>query len=362
MRLDILPPDILRVITDSLPTDSVASLALCNKKIRRRIGTQSWKDLSNWQQGMPPADAYRLSQDRVALLTSLQLDLTDLIYCHQCEKLCHRNGHNPNNRSHFCIQAAGIVDLVYAQGDPGTGAPKKVFSLAFLNLQLLMSRYRSLCPESSQEHQPSDPRLTELLNNLYMVAYLGLEDTGLCVTSAKVVNDELIIRMETQILLAGPEEFGQIQMHLPQTCRHVPTRREIFWPSNMDWWAQPKWENTLVYQTHSGVPYRCAYCHTEYLATVEKESDSESYLVEVSVWKNLGSFKSPDDEKWQSHLPHGKIQEPLAEHLIYHGIIFHLFESAGEKDLLNERPGWLSEPPKKNGTNLGFLLPSHYFD
>ena len=340
MPLDLLPPDILRIITDSLPTGSVASLALCNKKLWARIGTQSWKDLSNWRQ----------SQDKEDLLTSLQLGLTDLIYCHECEKLCHRNGHNPNNRSHPCIQAAGIVELVYAQGDPGRGAPEKVFSLAFLNLQLLMSRYRSLCPESSEEHRLSDPRLTELLNNLRMVAYLGLENTGRCVTSAKVVNDELIIRMETQILLAGPEDFGPNQMHLPQTCRHVPTRREVFWPSNMDWWAQPKWEDTLVYQTHSGVPYRCPYCHTEYLATIEKEPDSESYLVEVSVWKNLGSFKSPDDEKWHSHFSYGKI-EWFVESQVNHGIIFHLFEFADKEDPLNERAGWLSKPPTKNETN-----------
>ena len=306
MPLDILPRDILMVLADFLPTSSVASLALCNKNIWARIGTQSWKDLSNWQQHLRPMDAndaFRLRQDRVALLTSLQLGLTDLIYCHECEKLCHRNGHNPNNRSHPCIRATGIVDLVYAQGNPETGDPEKVFSLAFLNLQLLMSRYRYLCRQSSQEDQLSDPRLTELLSNLGMVAHLGVEDRGRCVTSAEVVDDELIIRMETQILVAGPEEFGQIQMHLPQACQHVQTRGDIFWLPEICWWLQPNWQNTLVYQTHDGIPHRCAHCHTKYLAKIKKESESENYLVEVSVWKNLGSFIShEDDEEWQKHL------------------------------------------------------------
>ena len=351
MPLDILPPEILGVITNSLPTASVVSLALCNKKIWAGIGTQSWKDLSNWRQSLEPADANRLRQDRMDLLTSLQLGLTDWIYCHECEKLCHRNGHNPNNRSHPCIKATGIVDLVYAQGDPDTGAPDKVFSLAFLNLQLLMSRYRSLYRDPSQDHQLLDARLTELLENLGMVAYFGVGDTGQCVTSAKVVADELIIKIETQIPLADPQELEKIQMHLPQTCQHVQTRRDIFWPSNMDWWSQPKWEDRLVYWTHVGVPYRCAYCHTEYLATIMKEPESESYLVEVSVWKNLGSFKSPSDEKWQSHLLREKIGERLGGSQIYHGVIYHLFESADEEDPLNEQPGWLAKLPRKNESN-----------
>ena len=295
----------------------------------------------------------RTDSDRIRWLyfTSLQLGLTDLIYCHECEKLCHRDDHNPNNRSHLCIQATGIVDLVYAQGDPDMGAPEKVFSLAFMNLQLLMSRYRSLCRESSQEHRLSEPRLTELLNNLRMVAYLGVEDTGRCVTSAKVVKDELIIRMETQIPLADPEVFGKIQLHLPQTCQHVPTRRDIFWPSNMDRWSQPKWEDMLVYQTHSGIPWRCAYCHTEYLATIQRVPESESYLVEVSLWKNLGSFKSSSDEKWQSHLSHGKVQKRLAYYQMYHGIIYHLFEFADKKDPLKAQASWLCKPPMMHELN-----------
>ena len=305
MPLDILPRDVLMVLADFLPTSSVASLALCNKNIWARIGTQSWKDLSNWRLHLRPNDAndaIRLKQDRVALLTSLQLGLTDLIYCHECEKLCYRNGHNPNNRSHPCIRATGIVDLVYAQGDPETGDPEKVFSLAFLNLQLLMSRYRSLCRQSSQEDQLSDPRLTKLLSNLGMVAHLGVENRGRCVMSAKVVDDELIIRMETQILVTGPEEFAQIQMHLPQTCRHVQTRGDVFGLPEICWWLQPKWQNTLVYQTNDGIPYRCVHCHTTYLAKIKKEPESENYLVKVSVWKNLGSFISHDDEEWQKHL------------------------------------------------------------
>ena len=355
MPLDKLPRDILMVIADFLPTDSVASLTLSNKNLWATIGTQSWKELSNWQQSRGSADAYRLRQDRVALLTSLQLDLADLIYCHKCEKLCHRDGHNPSNRSHPCIQATGIMDLVYAQGNPEMGDPEKVFSLAFLDLQLLMSRYRSLRRESSQQHRLSDPRATELLNNLCMVSYLGVEDTGRCMTSAKVVGDELIIKLETQIGIAGPEEIEQIQMHLPQTCQHVQTRGDIFWPSKIDWWSQPNWQDTLVYQSHVGIPYRCACCHTEYLAEVKKESKTENYLVEVSVWKNLGSFKSHDDGKWQGHLSRGELEERLTEGHC-HGIIRHVYESADEEDPLNERPGWMSNLPLRS------LLPSHYFD
>ncbi len=358
MPLDTLPPDILRVITHSLPTGSVASLALCNKNIWGKIGTQSWKDLSNWRQSLRPGDAYRLRQDKVALLTSLQLGLTDSIYCHGCEKLCHRNGHNPNNRSHSCIKATGIVDLVYEQGDPGTGAPNKVFSLAFLNLQLLMSRYRSLCREISQEHQLSDSRLTELLKNLRMVAYFRMGDLGKCVTSAKVVDDELLFRMETQVLLANPKDFGKIQMYLPETYQHVSTRRDIYWPSNMDWWAQPKWEKLVVYQTHSGVPWRCAHCYTEYLAIVHKKAKSEDYLVKIFVWKNLGSFRSSSDEKWQSHLSHGDteehrdIEEPFVKPVVNHGVIYHLFESAGQEDTVNAGEGWLNPGGKKIGRSV----------
>ena len=356
MPLDTLPSDILGLITHSLPTGSVASLALCNKNIWWKIGTQSWKDLSTWRQNLRPADAYRLRQDKVALLTLLQLGLTDLIFCHECEKLCHRIGHNPNNRSHLCIKATGIVDLIYAQGDPGTGAPAKVFSLAFLNLQLLMGRYRSLCREISQEQQLSDPRLIELLKSLHMVAYFGMRETGQCVTNVKVVDDELLIRMESQIPLASPKDFGQIQTYLPQTCQHVPTRRDIFWPSDMDWWAQPKWEKMVVYLTHSGVPYRCAYCYTEYLAIVQKKPESEDYLVKVVVWKNLGSLKSPSDEKWQSHLSHGDIEESSVKPQVDHGIIYHLFESADEEDTFDAGEGWLSTRYKKNGKSVNEIV------
>ena len=210
MPLDILPADVLMGITDFLPTGSVASLALCNRNIWAKIGTQSWKDLSDWRQNPRRADSYRLRKEIAALLTSLQLGLPDWIYCHRCEKLCHRNSHNPNNRSLRCIKATGILDLVYAQGDSGTGAPGKVYSLAFLGLQLLMSHYRALRRNSPQDHQLSDPRLTELLDNLRMVAHFGVRDKGRCVIDARVVDDELLVRMQTQILLTDPKGFEEI--------------------------------------------------------------------------------------------------------------------------------------------------------
>ena len=324
-------------ITVFLPTGSVASLALCNKKIRATIGTQSWKDLSNWRQRPPCMATYRLKQEKVALLTSLQLGLTDLIYCYRCEKLCHRNGHNPNNRSHGCIEYTGILDLVYAQGDSETGAPSKLYSLASLDLQLLMSHYRSLRRNSSQDLQPSDPQLTDLLNNLHMVAHFGVGDKGRCVIDARVVDDELLLRMTTQILLADPKKFEQIQMYLPETCHHVSTPGDIFWPSNMvDWGRQPKWENVLVYRTNNGVPYRCGYCHTEYLATIKKEPQTGNYLVKVSVWKNLGSFKRPFDEIWQRHLYRTGIPQLYIKPRISHRMIYHMFEHADEEGALGK--------------------------
>ena len=337
MPLDMLPAEVLMEITDSLPTSSVASLALCNKNILAKIGTQSWKDLSSWRQSPRHADSYRLRQDRVALLTSLQIDLTDWIYCYRCEKLCHRNGHNPNNRSNRCIKATGILDLVYAQGDSGTGAPSKVYSLASLDLQLLMSHHRALRRDTFQDQLP-DPRVTDLLNNLRMVAHFGVANKGRCVIDARVVDDELLIRMKTQILLADPKEFDQIQMYLPETCQHVSIRGNIIWHSDMDWWSQPKWKNTSTYLIHVGVPYRCGYCHTDYLATIEKEPHTAKYLVEVNVWKNLGSFKTPLDKKWQRHLFRGEIP-PWFGPRISHGSIYHPFENADEEG--SKRKGWL---------------------
>ena len=348
MPLDMLPADVLMEIKDFLPTSSIASLALCNKKIWAKIGTQSWKALSNWRQSPRGADSYRLRQEKVALLTTLQLGLTDWIYCYRCEKLCHRNGHNPNNRSHRCIKATGVLDLVYAQGDSRTGAPSKVYSLASLDLQLLMSHHRALRRDTSQD-QLSDPRVTDLLNNLRMVAHFGVADKGRCVIDARVVDDELLIRMKTQIQLADPKNFDQIQMHLPETCQHVSTRGDIFWPSNMDWWAQPKWENTLVYRTHIGMPYRCGYCHTEYLATIEKGPQMANYLVKVTVWKNLGSFKSPFDKKWQRHLYHGEIPQWYIKPQISHGMIYHMFEYADEDGTLSKKEGWLCKTYVENG-------------
>lgn len=364
MPLDILPADVLMRITDFLPTGSVASLALCNKKIWAKIGTQSWKNLSNWRQSLRRADSYRLRKEKAALLTSLQLGLTDWIYCYRCEKLCHRNSHNPNNRSPRCIKATGILDLVYAQGDSETGAPSKVYSLAFLGLQLLMSHYHALRRDTPQDHQLSDSRLTDLLDNLHMVAHFGVGDKGRCVIDARVVDDELLIRMQTQILLADAKGFEEIQIHLPETCQHVSTRGDIFWPSNMELWDQPIWEKTCVYRSHRGVPYRCRYCHTEYLATISKEPQTVNYLVEVTVWKNLGSFKSPFDKKWQAHCFNEENPQRFFKPSISHGIIYHMFKYADEEGTLNHREGWLSRGHLENGkwvtlkeTNQGPLQP-----
>ena len=270
-----------------------------------------------------------LRKEKAALLTFLQLGLTDLIYCSICQKLCHRNGHNPNNRSHRCIKYTGVLDLVYAQGNSGTGASRKIYSLAFLNLQLLMNHYRSLRRTSSQDHQP---QFTELFNNLRMVAHFGVGDKGRCVIDARVVDDDLLLRMKTQIRFANPKEFEHIQMHLPETCQHVPTRGHLFWP----WLAQPKWKKVLVYQSNTGVPYRCGYCHTDYLAIIKREPQKGKYLVEVSVWKNLGSLKSSLEETWQSHLFHGQKPRWSSKPSTSHGVISHMFEYAEEESALDK--------------------------
>ena len=364
MPLDMLPADVLMEITDFLPTSSVASLALCNKNICAKIGTQSWKDLSSWRQS---PQITRLRQERVALLTCLQLDLTDWIYCYRCEKLCHRSDHNPSNRSNNCIKASGVLDLIYAQGDSGTGAPSKVYSLVSLDLQLLMSHHRALRRDTSQD-QLSDPRVTDLLSNLRMVAHLGVADKGRCVIDARVVDDELLIRIKTQLLFADPQEFDQIQMYLPEICRHASTRGDIFWPSDMDRSSQPKWENTFAYSTHSRVPYRCGFCRTDYLATIEKKPQTANYLVEVTVWKNLGSFKSPFDKKWQRHRFRGEIPFWFRPQ-ISQGMIYRHLDYADEEGILSKQEELLKYY-MKNGKMVTLQsrrivkpfkgLPSHY--
>ena len=340
MPLNTLPAEVLTEITAFLPTGSVASLALCNKNIWAKIGTQSWKDLSNWPQCQRSADMRRLRKEKAALLTFLQLGLTDLIYCSRCQKLCNRNGHNPSNRSHPCIQYTGVLDLVYAQGNSRTGAPSKVYSLAYLDLQLLMSHYRSLCRNSSQDHQPSAPQLAELFNNLRLVAHVEVGDKGRCVIGAKVVDDDLLLRMKTRITFADPKEFEQILMHLPEICQHAP------WI----WWNNLEWENVHVYQTYNGAPYRCGYCHTECLATIKKEPQEGKYVVEVCVWKNLGSFKSSLDKRWQCHLSHGRMMPRWSSKLsTSQRMISYKFEYAEEEGALVETNGCLC---KDNGKVL----------
>lgn len=272
MTIENLPMEILQEIARLLAPDSAACFILCSKSLQRAIGHQSWLNLRAKDQ----------KNARLSFLDLLQRDQRERLLCYHCEKLYSFNlepySYTPwrFHNEHPCDFADGCLYLL------------PLFSLRFQYAQMIMKLHRLGAKENI---------FLDSLSRPYSSIYNG--HVSHSHTSARITNDELLVKLEWRILLHRGDE-----LRISSLCRNICPH----WNSVLD---DEKLSKRVRCQTsHPGkscsecaemIP--CRFCSTElFVAFLDSNWSPGGQAIYITAWKNLGPCVTPLETRWKSHL------------------------------------------------------------
>ena len=204
---------------------------------------------------------------------------------------------------HPCVQASGAIKLTYGQ------TRGKICHLGFLNGWQGRTSLHPLALAQSciAKHQPPDLRLRQWIDLphqsidslgfafLFVEQYMKIE----VLTSARVVDDDLILKFDSHIVGPRREKFKHIREHAADGCPHIHNTYDSSPLASLLRWKLEKVDG----DSWAKVDQYC-WCQTEYLVEIQNEGPDETSL-HICAWRNLGSLKSHLDEKWQRQLSYG---------------------------------------------------------
>lgn len=269
--IEKLPVEIQQHIASFLTPDSAACLTLCSKSLKGVIGQRSWFALQTKDQ----------KKARLSFLMVLQRDLPQWLPCYHCEKLHPFNlkpcSYSPRRfwEDHPCALADGFLSI------------PPLFGLRFQHAQMIMKLYRLRVRENlfldSLSHERS-----------YQDQHYH--------TSARIKDDNLLVKLEWRVLLLHGQDFRQIR-----------------WTCNLD--VCPHWKfdsddqnlsKRICCQISHGpglscpdcaVLVQCQYCTTEFIvAFLDSNWSPRGQAIYITAWKNLGSCETPFDIRWRTQV------------------------------------------------------------
>ncbi|KAF6809852.1 hypothetical protein CSOJ01_06683 [Colletotrichum sojae] len=136
-------------------------------------------------------------------------------------------------------------------------------------------------------------------------------------TSARVINDELILRRSHDVIgppFTSESQFAHVikALELP-VCRHilcassVPRGSIRLGPVGPHWRqiiSMPELGNTAALWSEprpirSGISVAsCACCDTDYEIDIKKGNKGGEWKMKLTTYHKLGSFRTPDDDAW----------------------------------------------------------------
>lgn len=310
LTIEKLPVEIQQHIASFLAPDSAACLTLCSKSLQRVIGQQSWFALRTNDQ----------KKARISFLYMLQKDLREWLLCYHCEKL-HPFTLKPVPYSyapwlyrfeHPCNYLDGYLHLV----------PQ--FGFRFQYAQMIMKLYRLRAPEN--------PFLDSLS---YAHSFYHWSSATKYVshyhTSARIANDNLIMKMEYRVLLRRGDGYKKISLLCENVCPH--------WRRTMDDYNLAiKMRCQMSHEPAQSCPdcagmVQCQNCSTEFIvAFLDCNWSPRGQAVYVTAWRNLGPCDTPFDIRWRTQLSilHNNLSPPKSAASFVPGSILKAFEDSAD--------------------------------
>ncbi|OCL13072.1 hypothetical protein AOQ84DRAFT_372508 [Glonium stellatum] len=299
-----LPVELIQQIAAFADSPAAAALALSSRSLCTIIGTQVWENVSN-NMGNP--------EDRKEFLLLLERDLLPLCYCPRC-KILHRR----------FLPGVPFTPHPVDKHDRNVNAylPSPGDQVHYRDVRSVMKQHFW-----GKEHgQP----LTILYRDL------EVQKLGCLIrhqTRARIVANELILRMRWKLSSLGPLELINLQVCPHQILHTTPSnnRTLLTYPArnvlgsivnckwlhahpeqprcSQCWWGrekskcthipkQPKFEGPVFCSMCDGVR-RCGHCATDFAVSVLKRS--REWEIHIDAWLNFGYGSSLDDPKWKSH-------------------------------------------------------------
>lgn len=276
--IEDLPVEMLQMIVSFLSPDSAACFVLCSKSLQWAIGHRSWLDLQTKDQG----------KARMSFLALLQRDLREWLPCYHCEKL-HPFSIEPFPRKPFfytrwrfhdehpCTDADGFLWLL----------PQ--FGLRFQYAQMIMKIHKLRTTENifldslSRDHSCRDG-----------------SHVSRCHTSARIANDELLVKLEWKIFIRHGVGF-----RISGLCRNICPH----WTCVMN-------DDNLTKRIRCQMSHgpgqtcpectgmiQCQFCSTEFImAFLDSNWSPKGQAIYITVWKNLGPCDTPFQIHWRAQI------------------------------------------------------------
>ncbi|RDL30782.1 uncharacterized protein BP5553_10127 [Venustampulla echinocandica] len=294
-----LPPELILQIIEFLPTISIASFALCNKRSAAQLGSRAWNLLSNLE-----------SDDRIHFLTILSRDLPRHHACHGSFRL-HLSSSIPQPANlnappepDSCIPAYARNSHFIDDGFVRIPLYFSPYKLRFHHVQLALKQHHygfgHGIPLSDLSH--NDITLTRRSVCLFSV-------------DARIASNELVMRSQEWVLLSQrPVEHFLSESQGYGVCRHMTTRNE---GTDLD----GRLTTLIRCQLGHGAAdddcacmglHRCFSCPMEYQIDVVDFKERGTAIC-ATKWLNLGAGLTTRDSNWRGHnlLPRGYVPHNL---------------------------------------------------
>ena len=269
-----LPVEVIQYISVAfLPADAAASLALCSRSMLKILGSQTLRSLA----------LDRHDTERTRFLENLERDLPDWLLCPHCLKF-HPVDPNAHPRQLWldfkekkCVRVNGVVTIGYK------------YYIRYENVQLLMRNYRL--------GRPYEMYLKKL-SNRYTTHRPEKSLEG--VVTASIVEGELVLQVRYTLKLLKSWDITLIRRTISKLCPHL-----------IDCFVDSIFAQALRCRLRHAARKRppcieckgrkqCPECPTSFQVSVRSLEDPVTEI-QVDVWRNLGSCKSPFNSRWRRH-------------------------------------------------------------
>jgi len=285
-----LPPEIILLIADFLPTTSTASFALCNKRLAAQFGSKPWKLLSSME-----------SEDRIYFLSILSRDLPHHHACHGCIRLHLSTStplpadFSPSPLPLSCIPACDRDDCSGLMSERGLFSIPNYFSpykLRFPHVQLALK----------QHHHGLDHGI--LLSDLSHTDIQFVQGSVfLFSVDARIASDEMVVRsQEWAISSEHPREDFLSKTVIHNVCQHQMTY-------NAEFGLDDSFTSLIRCRLGHGAAdddcacmrlHQCPFCPLEYQIDVVDFKERGTAIC-ATKWLNLGAGLTTRDSNWRGH-------------------------------------------------------------
>ncbi|KFY41076.1 hypothetical protein V495_05054 [Pseudogymnoascus sp. VKM F-4514 (FW-929)] len=277
-----LPPEIILLVADSLPTQSAACLALCCHRLSHILGPKSWKSL---RQEPDPV--------RFRFLTTLARELPLHFPCRQCLRVHElREVKWPRKVSKDSIPC---TTTSMTDTDRYRHLALSLYEINYPQIQLAMRQNRSGTDigfplEAFQHlealHDETAPKIV------------------LSSVNAQIISNEFLVRFQTWSLVpwnrsnAFIEELGT-DGHVYNICIHD---RIVGYPDEFEVKIRMM---ARVIELEAGKNCQtptlpCRYCYMDYMVDA-KDFGEKGFAIITTKWVNFGAGLESPDAKWITH-------------------------------------------------------------